>query len=115
MFWHLHEEPRDFFRYTKYGIKHLMEKAGFEVTGLMPVSGFLMTFAAEMAYFLQRFRRGPLKFVVDGIVAANNAVVPWLDDRFPSPEFTWLYLVAVRKPDGPAAPVEELSLPNHEA
>ena len=32
MFWHLHEEPRDFFRYTKYGIKHLMEKAGFEVT-----------------------------------------------------------------------------------
>ena len=26
--WHLHEEPRDFFRYSRYGLQHLFEKSG---------------------------------------------------------------------------------------
>ncbi len=26
LFWHLHEEPRDFYRYTKYGLRYLFEK-----------------------------------------------------------------------------------------
>ncbi len=28
--WHLHEEPRDFYRFSKYGLEYLFEKAGFE-------------------------------------------------------------------------------------
>lgn len=31
MYWNLHEEPYDFYRFTKYGFQHLLEKAGFEV------------------------------------------------------------------------------------
>lgn len=26
LFWHLHEEPRDFYRYTKYGLMYLFDK-----------------------------------------------------------------------------------------
>ena len=26
LFWHLHEEPRDFYMHAKYGLKHLFEK-----------------------------------------------------------------------------------------
>ncbi|MFV8378257.1 class I SAM-dependent methyltransferase [Flavobacterium sp. LB3R33] len=31
LYWNLHEEPYDFFRFTKYGFNHVLEKAGFEV------------------------------------------------------------------------------------
>jgi SAM-dependent methyltransferase len=98
MYWHLHEEPRDFFRYTKYGIAHLIRKAGFDLVEIQPLSGFLMTFASESNYFMQRFRRGPFRYVIDGIVSLINFTVPWLDSKFPSPEFTWLNLVVIRKP-----------------
>lgn len=30
-YWHLHEEPYDFYRFTKHGFKNILEKAGFEV------------------------------------------------------------------------------------
>lgn len=30
-YWHLHEEPHDFYRFSKYGFKYILEKAGFEV------------------------------------------------------------------------------------
>ena len=31
LFWHLHEEPRDFYRFTKYGLRYLFEKSGFRL------------------------------------------------------------------------------------
>ena len=30
LFWHLHEEPQDFYRYTKFGIQYLFKKVGFD-------------------------------------------------------------------------------------
>ena len=32
MYWPLHEEPYDFFRFTKYGFIHVLTKAGFSLT-----------------------------------------------------------------------------------
>ncbi|QNR85309.1 class I SAM-dependent methyltransferase [Pedobacter riviphilus] len=31
LYWPLHEEPYDFFRFTKYGFQYILQKAGFEV------------------------------------------------------------------------------------
>ena len=31
MYWHLHEVPYDFFRFTKYGFRYILEEAGFSV------------------------------------------------------------------------------------
>jgi len=31
MYWPLHEEPYDFFRFTKYGFRHILNKAGFSI------------------------------------------------------------------------------------
>jgi len=58
LFWHLQEEPRDFYRYAKYGLKCLFEKNGFEIVELKPLSGFWVTFRQELVYYLWHFRKG---------------------------------------------------------
>jgi hypothetical protein len=30
----LHDEPHDYYRYTQYGLRHLLEQAGFTITHL---------------------------------------------------------------------------------
>lgn len=98
LFWHLHEEPRDFFRYTQYGLQYLFEQAGFEIIEITPFSGFLVTFGTECSYYLQRFAHGPLKYLVKGIVAFINIIFPKLDQGFLRDEnFTWMYIVVVTK------------------
>lgn len=39
MYWNLHEEPYDFFRFTSYGFKYILEKAGFEVCEIISNGG----------------------------------------------------------------------------
>ena len=101
-FWHLHEQPRDFYRYTKYGLQHLFTTAGFEIVELSALSGFFVTFGAELGYYLQRFQRGPVTSkVVSVIIASINKVAPRLDevDALRDEKFTWMYLVVARKPE----------------
>lgn len=68
LFWHVHEAPRDFYRYTKWGLMYLFEKNGFEIVELKPLSGFCVTFGQELIYYLWRFRRGgkinPLYWII---------------------------------------------------
>ena len=46
-FWHLHEQPRDFFRYSRYGLRYLFEKVGYDIAELEPLSGFWLTIGSE--------------------------------------------------------------------
>ncbi len=103
LFWHLHEEPRDFYRYTKYGLRHLFEDAGYHVVQIVPASGFWITFGSEWSYYLGGLRLGPLRLAARLLTAINNLVFPWLDrlDRRlnrQAESFTWLYLVVAQKP-----------------
>ena len=99
LFWHLHEEPRDFFRYTRYGLEHLFRQAGFEILEITPLGGFFLTLGAACGYYLRRFRWGPLKWLINGAVWLANHVCPWLDrGRLRDERFTWMYLVVARKP-----------------
>jgi SAM-dependent methyltransferase len=101
LFWHLHEEPRDFYRYTKYGLKYLFEKNGFEIVELKPLSGFCVTFGQELIYYIWRFRRGgklnPLWWIIPVIGLFIQGVCYLLNKIDHSEEFTWEYLVVARK------------------
>lgn len=101
LFWHLHEEPRDFYRYTKYGLKYLFEKNGFEIVELKPLSGFWVTFGQELVYYLWRFRKGgklnPFWWVIPIIGIFTQWICCLLNKIDHSEEFTWMYLVVARK------------------
>jgi len=57
--WWIHEAPYDFFRYTPYGLRYMLEKAGFNDVKVEPQSGFFTTIIIKMNYFSTRFVRGP--------------------------------------------------------
>ena len=99
LYFPLHEEPRDFYRYTKYGLRYLFEKSGFEVVEITALSSFWVTAGTAWAYYLQRYRKGILKQPVRLIVILGNLVFPWIEKLARHDErFTWSYLTVVRKP-----------------
>ncbi|MGB3081359.1 MAG: methyltransferase domain-containing protein [Candidatus Omnitrophota bacterium] len=100
-FWHLHEEPRDFYRYTKYGIKYLLEENGFQIIELNPLTGFWVTFGQELVYYLWKFRKGgklnPLWWIVPTLGTLIQGVCYLLNKIDHSEGFTCAYLAIARK------------------
>jgi SAM-dependent methyltransferase len=97
--WHLHEDPRDFYRFSKYGLDYLFKKVGFELVGIKALSGFWVTFGQLLVYNLYRLNRGPLRWfrIIDalGLLLQGTA---YLFDRFDRTEqWTWAYIVVARK------------------
>jgi SAM-dependent methyltransferase len=106
-FWHLHEQPRDFYRYTPYGLEHLFRASGFEIVEITPMSGFWMTFASELGYYWLSVAPRLLRPVVTACVVLANLVVPGLDAlerraHRRSREWAWMHIVVARKPGVPA-------------
>ncbi|MEP6596861.1 MAG: class I SAM-dependent methyltransferase [Ginsengibacter sp.] len=105
MYWHLHEEPYDFFRFTKYGFKYIFEKAGFEMVEINPNGGTWATTGQSVIHsFLQSksrnffihvsrflFHRLRLYWLI-------NAFFSWLDKVDYNPLNTMNYVVVGKKP-----------------
>jgi SAM-dependent methyltransferase len=53
----LHEEPDDYFRYTKYGIEEIFREAGFKIIEMEQRGGFFTTIAQlKIRYLIDRFK-----------------------------------------------------------
>jgi SAM-dependent methyltransferase len=98
--WHVHEEPRDFYRYSKYGMAYLLKKAGFEVLEVRALSGFWLTFGQLLVYNLFRCQRGPLRYLplIPLLGLALQGAFYALDRLDRTERWTWAYLALARKP-----------------
>jgi len=68
--WGLHESPRDYFRFTKHGLKLLLDEVGFNIIKIESQCGYWATTSLHLAYYLRRkkyFRKIPLSFLLDAI------------------------------------------------
>ena len=97
--WHLHEEPRDFYRFSKYGLRYLFEKTGFTILELKPLSGFWVTFGQLFTYNLYRLNKGPLRwFGIIHLIGLCLQTIAFVLDKFDKTEqWTWMYIVVARK------------------
>jgi SAM-dependent methyltransferase len=96
--WPVHEPPRDFFRYSPYGLRYLLEEAGFEVVELHPLAGAWTTFSLELSYALRRYRRGLARPLVDGVTMFAQWVAGRWDRVDFQPRFSWSHLAIARRP-----------------
>lgn len=76
MYWPLHEEPYDFFRFTEHGLSYLLEDTGFIVNEIECNGGQWATCGQVLVHAIQssRFSR-PI------LVKMINRVFAYLDDR----------------------------------
>ena len=103
--WWIHEAPYDFFRYTLYGLRLLLERAGFSEVNVQPQAGFFTMITMKLNYFSLRFIRGPrilqypIKIFLGLFWYTGQKVAPLLDkfDRNWELEAS-SYFVTARKP-----------------
>jgi SAM-dependent methyltransferase len=103
--WKIHEAPHDYYRYTPYGLQHLLEQAGFTEVEISPQAGAGTTIVLKLNYFSRGLIRGPRWF--RGVVRAflsigwylGQLLAPLLDrlDRNWAAEAPG-YFVTARKP-----------------
>lgn len=101
LFWHLHEEPRDFFRYTRYGLEHVFEANGFTIVDIRPLAGYWVTSAAMWANYLAKFRKRrrlhPMRWLALPLIICTHGFARFMNLFDRSHAFTWMYLVVARK------------------
>jgi SAM-dependent methyltransferase len=59
--WEEHEQPYDFFRYTEFGLRHLLEANGLKVKTLLKTSGTIETLAQACSNYAANNLRLPVR------------------------------------------------------
>ena len=103
--WELHEEPYDFFRFTKYGLQELCKRHKFEVLELIPNGGkWAAIFQMNINMLYSTFKRKNifikgLKFLFMNLhfTSLINRIAIWADKRFFDPLLTLNYVLVARK------------------
>jgi SAM-dependent methyltransferase len=94
--WEEHQQPHDYFRYTRYGLRYLLERAGFRDIRVEPVGGFFRLLSRRLLNALQFFP-GPLSLVAAFFFAPPALLLPLLDPLDKKRNFTLGYICSARK------------------
>jgi SAM-dependent methyltransferase len=80
--WAMHQRPHDYFRYTRYGLEWLLQRAGLSVVTIEPVGGFFTLLgrrALDAALFFQGGWRWILFPLVAALAGPAGLLLPCLD------------------------------------
>lgn len=98
--WRLHEVPHDYFRYTSYGLRHLIERAGMTVLEIINQGGVWAQIGQTLNNALwQKGFKGfpPFRFALRLITVGINIGCSWLDQVWYDPDDTLNYVVLAQK------------------
>jgi SAM-dependent methyltransferase len=98
--WEVHQAPHDYFRYTRYGLAYLLERAGMQVVELRPAGGYFRLLARRLLNGLQFFTGGLrwLLFVPAALLLVPPALIlPFLDFLDRDCNFTLGYVCKAKK------------------
>jgi SAM-dependent methyltransferase len=100
--WEVHQAPHDYFRYTRHGLRYLLDEAGLEAREIRPAGGYFRLLARRLLNGLQFFAGGWrwLGFLPAALLLVPPALVlPFLDALDPHRNFTLGYVCWARKKD----------------
>jgi SAM-dependent methyltransferase len=94
--WEEHQQPHDYYRYTRYGLDYLLRKAGFTEISVHPVGGFFRLLSRRLLGGLQFFP-GPLMLVAAIFLVPPALVLPLFEPLDRRRNFTLGYICSARK------------------
>ena len=94
--WEEHQQPHDYFRYTRYGLEYLLREAGFSTFDIEPVGGFFRLLSRRLFNALQFFP-GPLMLLAAIFFVPPALVLPWLEPLDRRRNFTLGYICFAHK------------------
>lgn len=94
--WEEHQQPHDFFRYTRYGIGHLLESCGLGLTTIEPVGGYFRLLARRLQNGVQFFP-GAAALLAGLVLGPPSLVLPLLDGLDTRRNFTLGHICLARK------------------
>jgi ubiquinone/menaquinone biosynthesis C-methylase UbiE len=94
--WEEHQQPHDYYRFTRFGLQHLFEGAGFTEITIQPVGGFFRMMSRRLLNSLQFFP-GPTMILAALFFAPPALVLPLLDPLDKHRNFTLGYICSARK------------------
>jgi SAM-dependent methyltransferase len=95
--WEEHQQPHDYFRYTRYGLDYLLQQAGFSGIEIRPVGGFFRLLSRRLFNALQFFP-GPWMPLAALFFVPPALVLPLLDPLDRRRNFTLGYICSAHKP-----------------
>jgi SAM-dependent methyltransferase len=94
--WEEHQQPHDYYRYTRYGLEYLLSRAGFGELDIQPVGGFFRLLSRRLLNALQFFP-GPLMLVAAVFFVPPALVLPLFDSLDRRRNFTLGYICYAHK------------------
>jgi SAM-dependent methyltransferase len=102
----LHDPPHDYFRFTRFGARWLLERHGFEVLEIIPVGGLWTRVAMSLIAPLNRINRGPARVLTELPVRLLYVVIQLaaalMDRVFRDPNEALAHVVVARRVERPA-------------